>query len=115
MAITTLEQVKAVLDITGTDRNSVITALIPMVEEDYLSIRNKAFDTDDDGATVYPTGASMTAIRMIEYHLIGKPMNGTAGTVASESLSRYSVSYASLVKMYPDNIISGIKRYVGFV
>lgn len=114
MAITTLEQVKAVLDITGTDKDSVITALIPMVEEDYLSLRNKAFDTDD-GVTIYPTGASMTAIRMIEYHLIGKPMNGTAGTVASESLSRYSVSYASLVKMYPDNIISGIKRYVGFV
>lgn len=114
MAITTLEQVKAVLDITGTDKDSVITALIPMVEEDYLSLRNKAFDTDDD-ITIYPTGASMTAIRMIEYHLIGKPMNGTAGTVASESLSRYSVSYASLVKMYPDNIISGIKRYVGFV
>ncbi len=114
MAITTLEQVKAVLDITGTDKDSVITALIPMVEEDYLSLRNKAFDTDD-GITVYPAGASMTAIRMIEYHLVGKPMNGTAGTVTSESLSRYSVSYASLVKMYPDNIISGIKRYVGFV
>ena len=26
----------------------------------------------------------MTAIRMIEYHLIGKPVNGTAGAVASE-------------------------------
>lgn len=115
MAITTLEQVKAILEITGTEKDATISALIPMVEEEYLAIRNKAFDLDDEGVTTYPSGASMTAIRMIEYHLIGKPVNGSAGAVASESLSRYSVSYAALSKMYPDTIVSGIKRYVGFV
>lgn len=115
MAITTLGTVKAVLDITGSEKDAQIEALIPIVEEDYLSIRNKAFDIDDEGATVYPARAEMTAIRMIEYHIIGKPINGTAGMVASESLSRYSVSYTSLSKAYPDTIIESIKRFVRFV
>ncbi len=115
MAITTLAQVKAILAIAGTDKDSQIEAYIPLVEGDYLRIRNKDFDVDDNGAIVYPDGSSLTAIRMIEFYLIGKPINGTAGSVASESLSRYSVSYATLSKTYPDTIMNSIKRYVRFV
>jgi hypothetical protein len=115
MAITTLASVKTILEIDGTDKDAIITALIPLVEEEYLLIRNKAFDVDDDGNTVYPTGSEMTAIRMIEFQLLGKPMNGTVGTVSSESLSRYSVSYASINRLYPNHILNGIKRFVGFV
>ena len=123
MAITNLEQVKTILNIVGTSKDIQIEAFIPLVEEDYLRIRNKDFDLeeDDDGKVVepevivYPDGSALTAIKMIEFHLIGKPINGVAGSVSSESLSRYSVSYNTLDKEYPNNIISSIRRYVRFV
>lgn len=46
MAITTLANVKSILNIsTGdTTHDAWITALIPQVEEDYVNIRNKPFD-----------------------------------------------------------------------
>lgn len=43
MAITTLGSVKTITGIT--DNDDLIEALIPMVEDDYLRIRNKPFDT----------------------------------------------------------------------
>ena len=44
MAITTLANVKIFLNTTSTVRDDWIEALIPLVESDYLSIRNKPFD-----------------------------------------------------------------------
>lgn len=114
MAITSLEKVKTVLNIVGSEKDAQILAYIPLVEEAYLRIRNRAFDVDENGNTLYPSGSELTAISMIEFHLIGKPINGTAGSVSSESLSRYSVSYVPLESEYPKNIISSITRYVRF-
>lgn len=45
MAITTLPTVKSLLNIDSTGQDAWITALIPVVESDYKSIRNKPFDT----------------------------------------------------------------------
>jgi hypothetical protein len=110
MAITTLAKVKAILQITVSDKDGLITELIPMVESDYLSIRKKAFDTDDEDNTVYPAGSELTAIRMIEYQMSNK----TAG-VKSESLGDYSASYEDASGKYPKSIIGGIRKYVKFV
>lgn len=44
--ITTLANVKAVLGIMDASKDALITLLIPMVESEYLSIRNKPFDTE---------------------------------------------------------------------
>ena len=44
MAITTLQKVKTVLGITGTDKDAQIYELIDMVENDYENIRGKPFD-----------------------------------------------------------------------
>ena len=196
MAITTLAQAKLILGITGTTQDALITALIPMVEQDYLAIRNRPFDigatltintgagvagnitvTIDGGATIvavlagdtatrvawkiklaigdgyhytstisgavltitsiyadtevtvtftdtdttgvtatvsdtdviYPTGAEMTAIEMIEHRLSKKPVG-----VASESLGDHSVSYAAMNGKYPIEVTKGIKRFVGW-
>ena len=68
MAITTLNTTKTILGISGTAQDTRITALIPFVEADYLRIRNKAFDLNET-ATVYPTGAELTAIKMIGFQL----------------------------------------------
>ena len=44
MAITTVDRVKTLLNITSTTKDAWIEALIPQVEEDYISIRNRPFD-----------------------------------------------------------------------
>ncbi len=49
MAITTLAAVKTVLGLTTTAQDTLITALIPQVEADYLAIRNREFDTEVEG------------------------------------------------------------------
>jgi hypothetical protein len=117
MAITNLENVKTILGITSSVTDSYITALIPMVEADYLLIRNKPFDLDTDGITViYPLGSEMTAIRMIAY-LLSLKENGNMGEgVQSESISRYSVTYSdkSSEYGYPKSITGMIQRFVRF-
>ena len=113
--ITTLEKVKLILGITGDSKDALIIAMIPIVEEDYLAIRNKAFDVVDD-EIVYPVGAEGTAIRMIGYKLNTLGQDG----IASESLSRHSISYqqgsgTGVAGLYPASVIGGIKRYAEFV
>jgi hypothetical protein len=114
--ITTLEQVKLVLGITTDTKDTLIEALIPLVEADYLFIRNKAFDTDDEGAIVYPIGSEGVAIRMIGYQLNVQGQQG----VSAESLSRHSITYqvgtgTGAMALYPASISAGIKRYAEFV
>lgn len=114
MAITTLSNVKTILGITSTTTDTYINTLIPMVEGDYLFIRNKEFELDDDDAIVYPSNSEMTAIRMIAYLMATKDNGNLGSTVASESISRYSVSYNSTTLGYPEGIVSMINRYVRF-
>lgn len=108
MAITTLANVKAVLGITDSSKDTQISAMIPLVESTYLSIRNKAFDTVNS-VIVYPSGAENTAIKMISYDLKN---NNNIG-LSSESLGDYSVSYLENSQGYPAAIQSEIVRFVG--
>ncbi|GEM_PF-2055327 len=112
MAITTLANVKTYLGLTTTAKDALITMLIPIVESNYLGIRNKAFDTDaTTGAIVYPNGSELTAIQMVAYLLFDSSKSGVAGAVKAESLSRYSITYAELKEGYPGDLISKIQRY----
>ena len=105
--ITTWAKVQTILNLE-TSQITLVEELIPLVQQDYLHIRNKPFDVE--GAdTIYPIGAEMTAIKMIEHHLSGQ----RAG-VASESLGDYSVSYQQDATDYPHSIIGGIKRYASW-
>ena len=109
MAITTLANVKTVLGITGTSKDAQITALIPLVESDYLNIRNKAFDVVNS-VIVYPAGSEMTAIKMIDWQMNNAKSYGKK----SESLGDYSVTYQeNKVSEYPVSLTNSIKKYVG--
>ena len=55
MPITTLAQYKLIKGITGTAQDAQITAMIPMVESDFLSIRNRPFDV---GFTIQVTAGA---------------------------------------------------------
>lgn len=115
--ITTLEKVKTILSITVSTHDALITELIPLVEDDYLSIRNKPFEQDESGeevVIVYPTGAEMTAIDMIGFRLAKKYKKSG---IKSESLGDYSVTFDMTNSKYgyPADIESRIRRYVTFV
>jgi hypothetical protein len=109
MAITTLTQVKTILQISGTDQDALIEELIPLVEEQYLEIRNMPFETDSAG-TVYPPGAALTAVQMVGYQLQAR-QHATGKT--SENLGDYSYTMGEVDGGYPDSITMQIRRYVG--
>ena len=121
MAITTLNKVNTILGLSGQD--DLVSALIPLVEEEYLNIRNRPFDiaqvitgaelTVGDPDTVYPIGAEMTAIQMIGYRIAKRSSQG----VASESLGDHSISYEAVSGgvEYPKSITGSIKRFVDFI
>ena len=107
-----MEGVEAALD---TER---IEFLIALAEDDYLRIRNKAFDTTVDPVTlqesiVYPVGSERTAILMVAW--MEKESSRSGIGVKAESLGDWSVTYGDSMNGYPDSITKSIKRYVTFV
>ena len=107
--IITVDQFKAITGIQDPVLDPQIAALIPVVEEDYLAIRNKPFDTDVDGLTVYPAGSLMTAAEMVSYKLA--TLGGKVGATW-EAIGGYSISLTvDLVQGYPKGTVSRIKRY----
>lgn len=88
----TLEEFKAATGINTNTKDEQITALIPQVEEwikGYCNIKE------------VPADYNLNAIKMIEYNL-----NQKTG-IASESLSRHSVSF---VTEYPPSVTKGLRR-----
>lgn len=92
--IVSREFVKNWLSITDTSKDFKIDALIPVVESDYLRIRNCAWETDPVGNIKYPNGSDVTAAEMIGYRL-SKINNSSDGNVSSEKIGSYSVSFDS--------------------
>ena len=107
--IVTRETVKTILQITDTSQDALIDVLIPLVEEDYLNIRNLPFDTDEFGDIIYPKGAGLHAALMVGYHLQAAR---NAGGMQSESLGDYSYT-RGMGNDYPVQVIGGIRRFVG--
>ena len=112
MAITTISKVKTILHLQDNSLDAVISELIPLVEADYLLIRNKPFEKDENGKDIYPLGSERVAIKMIQYLL-----QKNAPNISSERLADYSVSYDTGTGKdgYPESITQLIKRYVSFV
>jgi hypothetical protein len=106
MAITTLANVKLILGITGTTQDTLITALIPLVEQQYQNIQGREFEKDEDDNIIYPIGSEITAIKMIKQNIDFKSRNGKA----SESLGNYSVSFLNTAD-YEKSITGEIRKY----
>nr|DAH13426.1 MAG TPA: PORTAL PROTEIN, 15 PROTEIN, HEAD PROTEIN, VIRAL INFECTION, TAILED.2A [Bacteriophage sp.] len=107
--IITLERYKELAGIETSGLDARISALIPVVEDDFLSIRGKAFDTAEDGTTVYPEGSTMVACEMIGFRLL--TLKGSVGVV-SETIGDYSVGFSNdMLLGYPRSIVQKIRRY----
>ncbi|WP_320130255.1 hypothetical protein [uncultured Sphaerochaeta sp.] len=107
--IITLEEYKDLTGITDNKIDAQINALILVVEDDYLSIRNKPFDTDANGDIIYPAGSKMAAAEMISYKIL--TLRGNVGSTY-EMIGGYSISLsADLIKGYPKSTVQKIRRY----
>lgn len=111
MAITTLESYKAFYGITKTTNDVKIESLIPVVEQEYLDIRNVPFEEEPADTIVYPTGAETVANMMIKYQL--SLIEDKGRTASSEKIGSYSISYESNggFGSYPASLTGKIKRY----
>lgn len=107
--ITTVQQYRSIAGLRDDSQDERIAALIPLVEDDYLAIRGRAFDTGPDGETIYPPGAALTAAEMIGYRLA--TLDGGVG-VSSETIGDWSVAMTGdLLCGYPRSTVQRIKRY----
>ena len=107
--IITLEKYKELVGLQTSELDTRITSLIPVVEDDFLALRGKDFDTDASGNVVYPRGSVMVACEMISYRL--STLKGSVG-VASEAIGDYSVSFSSdMLLGYPRSTVQKIRRY----
>lgn len=81
MPITTLAQVKLILGLDAT-KDAQITALLPLVEQDYISIRNRPFD---EGRTLQITaGAAATGNITVTIDDVAYLVELTAGNTAAQ-------------------------------
>lgn len=126
--ITTVEEVKELLNIDNETFDVRIAKLIPYCEQMYRNIRNAPWDTVGtlqsqgwseesfadlpDDTIVYPVGSDVTIANMVSYLLNNKM--GEAN-ISSESMNSYSVSYGdgSTFMGFPRSVVGSIKKYVG--
>ena len=98
MAVTTVSEVKTILQISGSSSDAVISTLIPIVS-DYIKVYCRMTDQEIEDAP----GLKLTAINMIKFQ-----MSNTQGNATSETIGDYSVSYSN---SYPDNIKDVLDNY----
>lgn len=130
MTIISLDKYKLLAGIATDKYDEKISAYIPLIEEDYLSIRNHPFDktlkqmTNEQGEpvfdentgepvmeeiTIYPKGSELTAFEMLQWKMSPQGKNG----VVSESIGSYSYTLGSSLSSsgYPSEITAKIKRW----
>ena len=92
-----------------TSSDLLIELSIQRAERDYLAIRGKAFDIDEDENAIYPDGADFTAAEMVCYILDLGDYEGRGKQ--SESVAGRNVAMEAKLHGYPWAIAGGIERY----
>ena len=93
-----VDEVKQILQISGSAKDAFIDTMIPVVQDFTLKFCNITFAC----AETYPA-LKLPLSQMINYQL-GKPSN-----VQSEKIGNYSVTYGSTT--YPEHITAGLKPF----
>jgi len=100
--------IKSFLGITVDTYDYRIDAMIPVLVQQYLNIRNAPWDKDEEGNVIYPLGIGAVIAQMYEYNNTNK-----LGAITAERIGNYSVSYANgFAQGYPIGITSQIKSWV---
>ena len=101
--IITIAEVKTLLQIIDSSKDTLITMLIPIVESDLLEHLNNDFDDD------YPE-----ALKGYLADMIGYRAKKDHGVILSETVSRYSVSYGGATEFiagYPATMMTGLSKW----
>jgi hypothetical protein len=115
MAIITLAEWKTYTGTTGTTYDTQVSALIPIVQADFVEMCNFDFNqnTTDEA---FPTGCKLYVAKMISSALAG--LGDTGDRKKSESIDGYSYSLDSVGAYgYPPALEKAIQskwRYAGF-
>lgn len=119
MPLTSVNEVKIILQVSGSSYDEQISTLLPIVTSHIKNYCNNDFHTSVIGVdsygnagysssldVVYPDGLKLAAAHMIEY-ILYKAKNAN---VAGESIGAYSVTYNSN-NAYPADILEMLKPY----
>jgi len=106
MPLTSVGEMKIILQVSGSSRDEQIKTLLPVVESFIQNYTHCSFETGSE----FPDGLKLAAAHMIEYISYAQKK----GNVTGESIGAYSVTYGS---GYPQEIIDMLKpfRKVRFV
>lgn len=96
--IVTPNEVKNILQISGSSYDTVINTLIPIVEDYVVKYCNISYDS----ASLQP-GLKLVASNLINYQL-----QRQAGNISSETIGNYSVSYTN---NYSPDLVQSMKPY----
>lgn len=114
MSIITKEDYKQLAGLTDDTLDSLIDILIPVVEEDYLTVQGLAFPLDSEGHTIYPGGSLLTAKLMLDWLLSPESGKALGSGIKSETIGKYAFNLQEVDTDtgYPKAIIGRIKQYV---
>lgn len=114
MPITSVNEVKAMMNISGSSKDAQIAALLPAVtayiekycKSDFVSGSLNTFtgEWEKSSEQVYPEGLKFVAARMIDYEINRQ----SKGNVTSEGIGAYSVGYNT---SYPQELIDLLKSF----
>lgn len=110
MAIITLSEVKTFLQISGTTKDALITALIPEIQGDIVEECNNTF-LDSEGAEAWPAGIKVVAAMMIGEAMASMSGGGQSIGLKSESQGGYSYTKDSSGGGYADSTLNRLKKW----
>ena len=108
MAVITLVEYKALRGITGTAQDTLISTLIPLVQDDIVEACNYSFgfDTAEED---FPASLKLLAAQMITYQISAQK---GSSVYQSENIEGYSYSRAAVGGSgYPETIQKGLERH----
>lgn len=105
MAVITLAEAKTLLQITDTTKDALITALIPIIEDEIREYTNQEW-TDAPDTPIWQNWMKLPVSRMIGFNLNKNAGNG----LRSESIGTYSYTKAAMSGSYPTEIMNAFDK-----
>ncbi len=107
MAFLTLAEYKVLAQISGTAQDTLLNAILPLVEADIQDFCNRDF------AEGYPDALKIYAAKMVSYQVASLKQAYNSG-LTSESQGGYSYTKAGNAESYlgyPMDVIGGLRRW----
>lgn len=108
MAVITLAEYKTLRGITDTTQDALISAFIPLVQDDIVQACNYSFGFDT-GAEDFPASLKLIAAQMITYQISAQK---GSSVYQSENIEGYSYTRATVGGSgYPETIEKALAKY----